>query len=1245
MRSFSREDTPKGLSLFKRLGDQMLSHRRIGMNPQLILESTIHIGYYKEESSAVKIALNNLRNDLQKITDGEVRLIALCPEDCTDGMDLLAATKNVRKLNQCASSPKEAEILDRWEGYVIKECGGTLYINGADPRGTIYGLYEMSAYFGVSPWYFFADVPVKKKARILIPQGFSRADYPSVQYRGIFLNDEEELEEWAVRHTNDGTIGPELYEKIYELILRLKGNYLWPAMHVNYFQENPKNSWLANEMGIVIGTTHCDMLMRSNQNEWTPWLDKKGYKSDYDAVHAGKLKTSDDKERETIYYDYSIPGRNREVIREYWRESVEMNKDYEVCYTVGMRGVHDYGFSTKNIDEDAALTEEEKLSAKIKLLETIMEDQRQIIQTECGLSSPSCALQSFIPYKEVLALYNGGLTVPDDVTLIWVNDNFGHIRRYPDAKERKRSGGHGLYFHASYWGATDMSYLFFNTMPLAHTTNELRKAYANGIRKIWILNVGALKPLEMDMEVFLAYAWDAGKDTSVTCDIHTYTAQWFDSYFSGGYGGELADLYEEYTHLTNARKIEHMQPMVLWQAGYGDEAGARLYRLEKVFARANEIYRCLPDPEKNAFFQMFLFKVHSSYYVNHAFYYADRSVLSYERGNDMAADLYTNASRKMTRYLKKMLRYYNVGMLNGKWEGILTPDSFPPPGICLYPTCRPSIRRRNLPVKAVLWDGSETSKGGSIVFYRRGKRKKWFEIGNTYTSAVTFAITGKPAWLDLSEESGIIHEEKRIYLRVSNDTAYVGKKAELTVKLIEKEQEIHIKVKACAGCTDEESCLSHVEDDGAVCIYAEDYKECCGAPLYLPPLKEAGWYKVYGMGREGGSVVMAYNPALCPLNDSPLRDHPSIVYEFSLFSEGEFELEVTRFLTLDSLGRIRFGIGVDGCEPFIMESDTNDEWRGNWHDSVMNNGEKLYANLPYLSPGRHTIHVYMVDNYVTLDKLVIYTQKRPDTYYGAVSAHFRADEPRVYWEELDQIRDELYGENDMDLLPDMVYADQEFWRHNRLYMKNDIVRQPYMSKGRYDSYYKAGTTEDVRFLFGKGVFAEKDGRIAIEAEYALADDANAYRTPDATGQIYWRHVHALTDGGRGLAMQVSGKPYTWEKANDAPGMHFRIHVSEGGEYKVWLLILYENHMSDSCYFAVDGHVLPQNMQYHNGQLCHFATLHMYFWCLTGKIHFSPGEHIFSLYACDTGLQIDRIYLSRGEERPPLDQDWTVSDRN
>ena len=163
-------------------------------------------------------------------------------------------------------------------------------------------------------------------------------------------------------------------------------------------------------------------------------------------------------------------------------------------------GVHDYGFSTKAIDNDKTATDQEKEQSRVRLLEKIMADQREMLREELGLDSPMEALQSFIPYKEVLDLYDKGLQVPDDVTLIWVNDNFGHVRRYPNAAERERSGGHGLYYHVSYWGTPDMSYLFFNSIPLAHMTNELYKAYHEGIQKMWVLNVGALKPLEMEME-------------------------------------------------------------------------------------------------------------------------------------------------------------------------------------------------------------------------------------------------------------------------------------------------------------------------------------------------------------------------------------------------------------------------------------------------------------------------------------------------------------------------------------------------------------------------------------------------------------------------------------------------------------------------------------------------------------------------------------------------------------------------
>lgn len=1194
----------------------------------------IIIGYFEEENKAVLCALNNLKKDIEKVTDCAVSLKMLNAKENAhreaEACDILVATKNVHTWLD------GEEALDKWEGYVVKKQDGTVYICGADRRGTIYGIYELSQYMGVSPWYYFADVPIKKKSGFSIADDFYVADYPSVQYRGIFLNDEEELEEWAALHTTDGTIGPELYQRIFELILRLKGNYIWPAMHVNYFQENPQSARLANEMGIVVGTSHCDMLMRSNQNEWNPWLNSKGYVSDYDAVHSNKMQ-SGGADGSCIYYDYSLAGKNRSVIQQYWRESIEMNRDYEVCYTIGMRGVHDYGFSTKAIDEDSSLTEAEKERARIRLLETIMSDQREMLKSGLGCESAEEILQTFIPYKEVLDLYNKGLSVPDDVTLVWVNDNFGHIRRYPNTEEKKRSGGHGLYYHASYWGTPDMSYLFFNTIPLAQTTQELKKAYESGIQKMWVLNVGALKPLEMDMEAFLQYGWDAGKEAVVTTDIHAYTAQWFDKYFSGGYGNELADLYESFVQLTNARKIEHMVSLAFSQTGYGDEAGERVCRLEYIFSRANEIYGSLPDCEKPAFFQMFLCKVHASYYVNHAFYFADRSILSYDRGNDRAADFYTEQSGMMMRYLRNMLRYYNKYMCGGKWDGILTPDLFPPPTINFYPVCKPSIRRKSGGLKLFLPDGSSSFEYGELTFCQGGTDRKWFELGNQGNLDVPFTICGCPDWLDISETEGEVITEKRIYLTVRDIRRCAGQSAFMEIRDIVDNKTIKLQVKAEPSLAAVEDC-NNVEADGAVCLFADNYE------AQTEGANGAYWRKVYGVGRGFGNVMTAYAPDDVLSDGLDVRSAPCLEYSFLLKSEGEFELEITRFLTLDSRGRIRFAIGVDKNPPVVVESPTTDEWRGAWKESVLNNGEKLSIWLPLLRAGKHTLQLYMIDKYVSIHKINLYTERKRDTFFGFSSVHYRADMPHMNMKELTAIQNDMYMAADNDILPDVVYVDEEFWKYNRIYRKNDMTRQAVRGARRYEDYYAGNGIADITDMFARGVFQEKDGILSLETEYTLENSAHAYLTPDVSGAVYWSHVRAQTDGGTGLAMQVFGPPHTWDNPKEAPAMHFRVNISEAGDYKAWILTLHEDDMSDTCYFAVDGEILPLSEQYRGGRLFNYSTAHIYFWCLTGSIRLEEGEHTFSIYAADAGMQIDRIYLSRGDELPPVDNEWRSSQR-
>ncbi|MCD8326416.1 MAG: glycosyl hydrolase 115 family protein [Lachnospiraceae bacterium] len=658
----------------------------------------------QRESEAVKIAARNLRTDLQKVLN--VRFVGEdVSSDVLPGKEIPepAATSRDETGKEFSNVPEiligtlgVPEMLSlyvsgndfvdengalRKEAYLLQVREDRLIIAGSDRRGTIYGIYEISELLGVSPWYFWADVPVRARASFSLQDGYRKFDYPGIEYRGIFINDEEELDHWVRLHMGEDTIGVKTYEKIFELLLRLKGNYIWPAMHVNSFNVKKENGALADRMGVVVGTSHCDMLMRSNNREWKPWLEKKGYPD--------------------AKYDYSIEGRNREILKEYWRESVEQNQDFEVSYTLGMRGIHDSGFETENLRGG---TPEELRQQKIQLLEMIIRDQEEIISDVLGKASESrqaiektsgvipeisganCAdvfaeenektvscsyeisevsrgrdcnnekdiLKLFIPYKEVLELYDNGLQLPEDLTLVWSNDNYGYVRRYPSEEARKRKGGNGIYYHNSYWAPPGRSYLFISSYPLAQTKYELEKAYDNGIRRLWVTNMGAIKPLEQEMEFVLRLGWETGKkydpeSTGIpierlsaaddpqsisrrTADVDDYLANWIDRNFTGNHGREAAALLNNFAQVTNTRKIEVMEEDVFPQTGLKNEAAVRLNKLRALYQKGNEIYESLPMEERPAFFQMVLMKIHAAYYTGAMYYFADRSALCVKRG-------------------------------------------------------------------------------------------------------------------------------------------------------------------------------------------------------------------------------------------------------------------------------------------------------------------------------------------------------------------------------------------------------------------------------------------------------------------------------------------------------------------------------------------------------------------------------------------------------------------------------------
>lgn len=1151
------------------------------------------------EPDAVKLAAQNLAGDLKKVFgDG---LLVCTPEQESQEGEAGSGSRRVSEgavicIHTLTGDPADgravfsaSELYDgegslRKEAYSLCVRDGSLHIVGTDRRGTIYGIYTLSEMLGVSPWYFWADVPVKRKESFALEESFAKSDYPSVEYRGIFINDEEELEAWVKNRMGEETIGVKTYEKVFELLLRLKGNYIWPAMHVNSFNVKKENGALAEKMGIVVGTSHCDMLMRSNNREWRPWLAKKGY--------------------EGVEYDYSLPGRNREILQEYWRESVEQNKEFEVSYTLGMRGIHDSGFETRALE---GLSGEEEKEAKIALLQKVMEDQREILQEALG----ELPLMTFVPYKEVLPLYDGGLKVPEDITLVWSNDNYGYIRRYPSGQEQKRKGGNGIYYHNSYWAPPGMSYVFLCSIPLAHTANELRKAYGEGIRKLWVINTGAMKPLEQEIEFFLRLAWEIGKENALTEDVDAYAEDWIDRNFSGGIGKETAALLNDFSQITNVRKLEMMDQDAFSQTAYGDEAAARIHAYERLFETGNRIYGSLPEAERPAFFELVLMRIHAAYFTNLAYYYGDRSTLANRQGKAQAAELYAKRTRLLEDARRKMLVYYNKRMLGGKWDGILNPEGFPPPRAAMMPVCTPPLRLPETAPKlcVTLWND-----GDRLTFSRPGT--KWLEIGNAGGGSVEFALEA-PEWLELSGNAGCTRTECRILATARRDAA-CGEKEQETARR-DAGGRAQLREESRRGCiriternTGETVEIpverafvelpGHIpcEDDGVVWVRAD-------SSAVLP----AGFRRIKRLGRGGGDLV-----EVCAETGAPLT------YRVHFTSAGEFLLELHRFPSLNSVGRIRIGVSVDGGRVMLLESESRDEHLGSWRDNVRNNVDRLTLRLPCLEAGTHELSFHAVDRYFAFSGFAVYTRaRRKNNLVGAVSAENQAL-PEAF--DADRFAEAFYGGIALQPRP-VEYARPE-GESDTLAASDLIVQAEKYADNVAPGYYLG---------LGEAPFAEEEnGGIRIDAAAALANKPCAFAEGNG-----WSYCGSESYGRSGLAMYLPAEEGEGACEPTCPSLSYRVNCS-GGSYTVWLLAKFDQK-EESCFgLGIDGESLPEAALYNGGCLWRYEAEQIYRWTPVAKQDFSAGEHRIILYVPAAGLRIDRLYLTRGNELPPMDGDWS-----
>ena len=566
------------------------------------------------------------------------------------------AGKGTRKKLISAGVP--VERLDTLtDGFHISVSGDKINVVGTNGRGTAYGLLELSRMAGVSPWIWWGDVTPIKKEKLTIDDGFSTTQGASVEFRGIFLNDEDwSLRPWSYGNfekSKFGTIGPKTNKEVFKLLMRLRANAVWPAMHTGTkaFFKDPENKIMADSCGIAVGTSHCEPLLRNNVDEW------------------------DVKERGS--YNYIT---NRQAVQDYWIERLKevKNSNGGNMFTIGMRGIHDGSM-------EGVKTDEEKFNA----LQQVIDDQQQLISDYIG--DPSKQMQVFVPYKEVLQLYEMGLKVPDYVTLMWCDDNYGYITRLSDTEEQKRQGGGGVYYHLSYWGRPH-DYLWLTTTQPGLIYNEMRTAYDHNVRKLWIANVHDPKVAAYDMELFLDLAWDI--DCVKGDALGSHLEKWLCTNFGDAAGKKLYPVMRKFYHLSGIRRPEFMgwnqvelnkqtfnrglSPVSNTQFSFTEFGNEADRYMEDYLALANAVEEIESEisPElKDANFAAIKYPVTAA--ANHAIKTLEaqraRSIANGSTLSDMFvnnAKIYSSVAKSQNAYqnIRKLTEHYNLKMSDGKWN-------------------------------------------------------------------------------------------------------------------------------------------------------------------------------------------------------------------------------------------------------------------------------------------------------------------------------------------------------------------------------------------------------------------------------------------------------------------------------------------------------------------------------------------------------------------------------------------------
>ncbi len=850
-----------------------------------------------------------------------------------------------------------SQISGKWESFFIQVVPdplpgieSALVIAGSDQRGTIYGIYDLSEQIGISPWHYWADVPPTHHDELFVRAGKFVQGPPSVKYRGIFLNDEApDLSNWITNKL--GTVpmqasppiprgvanyNHQFYTNVFELILRLKGNYLWPAMWNNAFNEDDTNNpALADEYGIVMGSSHQEPMLRA-QKEW-------------------------DRRYQTTLGSWNY-AKYPDVLETFWRDGIQRNKNYENIITLGLRGANDTPMAEGGADANKVL------------LEKIVGVQRKIISEEVN-SNLAEVPQLWCLYKEVLDFYNAGMRVPDDVTLLWAEDNWGNVRRLPTADERKRSGGAGIYYHFDYHGGP-RNYQWLNTSPIAKIWDQMSLAKQYGADRIWIVNVGHLKGYEFPLEYFMNLAWDTDRWNNDNLD--EFTRLWAGREFGPANAADIADIISKYTKYNGRRKPELLAPDTYSLVNY-EEAEKVVADFKSIASRAEEIYKKLPADRRDAFYELVLFPTKASALVNELYLAAGKNALYAKQGRASAND-FAAETRTLFQADTNLMAYFNLTFAHGKWNHFMDQTHLgytswnDPPHNSLRAIELTEIEVPEAAAMGVAVENSDSIWPGAPEaavlpqFDSFNQQRHYLDVFNKGKTPFEFTAATSDPWLILSETNGTIKKDKRLWISVDWSKAPQGA-ASGTVKLTGTTNAIVVKANAFNPAEPARGSLQgFVEGEGFVSIEPEHFTQ----------KTDAGgnrWTKIEDYGRTL-SGMRATQPADAP-SAIPGKDSPCLEYGMYLFSTGAVQVATITSPTLNFVsGRgLRVAVSFDNETPQVItlvpENYKAQNGNHDWEKTVADNARMVKSTHQLAKPGYHTLKIWMVDPGVVLQKIVV----------------------------------------------------------------------------------------------------------------------------------------------------------------------------------------------------------------------------------------------------------------------------------